>query len=317
MRHQILFGTSMEGTTRSGVSIIICTRNRASALAEALNALKVAVPAARGVRVEVLLIDSASGDETPHVLVEWAKSQSFPVTVARAEVPGLSVARNIGIKISRGIVLAMTDDDCRVTPGYVEALLNSFSSKLHPIIVGGRIELGDPADLPITIKTDSAVAFFRGIRMPSGFIMGANIAMTYAAVEQIGLFDERFGAGAPLISAEDTDYLVRALLKDIPVIYNPELTVHHFHGRREITEARNLYAGYSFGDGAIFAKYILRHPFVIRTILARILTAIMEIFSSENDPLLGRRKTLWRLKHQARGFSTFVRLSASRAQTQG
>ena len=29
---------------------------------------------------------------------------------------------------------------------------------------------------------------------------------------RIGPFDERFGAGGPLRSAEDTDYLVRALL---------------------------------------------------------------------------------------------------------
>ena len=129
---------------------------------------------------------------------------------------------------------------------------------------GGRVELGDPADLPFTIKCDDEPARMAELTHPAGFIMGANMTMRRDVVGRIGLFDERFGAGAPFHAAEDTDYVYRAYRAGIPVEYVPDMAVRHFHGRRTEQSIARLNHGYQVGNGALYAKHVrdlrlLRH----------------------------------------------------------
>ena len=49
-------------------------------------------------------------------------------------------------------------------------------------VCGGRVDLGDPRDLPFTIKTDETPATLGSAAHPGGFILGANMALTRSAV---------------------------------------------------------------------------------------------------------------------------------------
>ena len=237
------------------ISVIICTRNRAPAVAASLASVATAAHDCGGIEVELVVVDNASTDDTQAVIQAWTKSVALPVRLVREDRKGLAVSRNTGVRASRGAVLAFTDDDCRLAPDYLSVLHRLFARDAGMVVRGGRVDLGDPGDLPFTIKTDLAPSVYTGEQHPGGFIHGCNMAMSRATFDHVGPFDERFGAGAPCEAGEDTDYLYRAHLAGIAVEYTPSLVVAHFHGRRSRAEIMKLNSVYARGNGALYLKH--------------------------------------------------------------
>ncbi|WP_171905847.1 glycosyltransferase family 2 protein [Sphingobium phenoxybenzoativorans] len=306
-RYSVDFQTD-HASKNADVSLVVCTRNRAERLKPMLDSLRSAILNSSAI-VQVILIDSFSDDLTKEVLIEWARDQPFWVSVVRAQEAGASLARNIGITEAMGGIVAFTDDDCVISEDYITAISRAVSNLAEPQIIGGRIMLGDPDDLPITIKEDELGSCFEGKRIPSGYIMSANFVITYATFGRIGGFDENFGPGAAFKAAEDSELLMRALLENVPIRYDPDIVVYHFHGRKTFDQARKLYSGYSFGDGALFAKYFFKHPMILRRVAVLCRDAIREIVIPGDDAILGRRKTQWRLRRLFRGGVAYLKHS--------
>lgn len=280
------------------------------ALPDCLATITAAAEGALAILYEVILVDNGSSDNTLALLRNWARLQKFNVVVIEELKPGLANARNAGFRQALGEIIACTDDDCHIAKDYFSSLQNAFSRHSGVLILGGRIELGDERDLPITIKLGDEIKELGPRTMPGGFIMGANLAMHRKIFDIVGPFDERFGAGAKFRSAEDTDYFVRARALGITVRYDPEPMVFHFHGRREFEDAKKLYSGYSFGDGALFAKHFIADASVRNHLISNLYWGLRDIFrrKSSLDPLLGR-KNLFKLKWNFKGFLFFVRES--------
>ncbi len=269
------------------VSVVICTRNRACALRASLQSVAFAARACGGTEAELVVVDSASSDDTQSVVSSWAETAGLRVTLVREVRKGLAAARNAGVRAARGAVLAFTDDDCRLAPDYVRVLMELSARDVGMVVRGGRVDLGDPADLPFTIKTDPAPAKYDGKRHPGGFIHGCNMAMTRATYDRIGPFDERFGAGAPLEAGEDTDYLYRAFLAGIAVEYAPSLVVAHHHGRRDHAEVAKLNRIYARGNGALYLKHV-RHWLLFRNFVWDLKGSARELFGGAPiDPAFG------------------------------
>lgn len=293
------------------LTIMICTRNRSHAIMNALGAVAEAVAIVQHKRVELIVVDNGSTDGTGDIVDRWATRQRFPVVRVSEPVAGLSRARNAGLGVARGSIVAMTDDDCILEPNYIDAVLRAFGQDNVPTIRGGRIELGDPADLAITIRTSLDPATLRRGQTPGGFVMGANLAFHRIVLEQIGPFDERFGAGAPFLSGEDTDFVFRAMEHGIPVKYDPTLVVRHFHGRRRREDALSLFQGYNFGDGALLAKYVRKSRWARLLVLKNLYWAIRDTLHQRRDPAgLIERKSLVKLRAQWQGFRKFRALRA-------
>jgi hypothetical protein len=85
------------GATARGkldITVIICTRNRAPQLRQALeSAARLRVP--DDLKWELVVVDNGSSDGTAEVAASF-KSR-LPVRVIREETPGLSNARNRGV----------------------------------------------------------------------------------------------------------------------------------------------------------------------------------------------------------------------------
>ncbi len=294
------------------VSLLICTRNRAGSLAATLESVERAAAYAGSTIVEIVLVDNGSADDTPQRLTEWQARQAFPVHLAHEPQPGLARARNTGLALCKGRIIAMTDDDCVLHQDYFAAVCAAFERAGGPAIIGGRILLGNPADLPVTIKLEDhpMVAPSRGF--PGGFVMGANLAFTADVLRVTGWFDERFGAGAPFVSAEDTDFLFRAAGLGVAVRYDPLMVVDHHHGRRHVDDETGLLAGYSFGDGALYAKYLVSDRRALRAIVEDIL-AVRFDWTRPVTTHAGIRRFYWfRLHHKARGFAYFWWIAVQR-----
>lgn len=289
------------------ISLLVCTRDRSHALAALLESITVAASRAIDHRIELVLVDNGSRDDTADRLDRWSARQAFPVRVMHEPRAGLAHARNRGLSVVRGAIVAMTDDDCVLDPGYVIELARCFGELDGPAIVGGRILPGDPADLPVTLKLEDHAMIASPGDFPGGFVMGANLAFTAEVAVRVGRFDHRFGAGAAFVSAEDTDYLFRATGLGIPLRYDPRFVVHHHHGRRLVAEETRLLAGYSYGDGALYAKHLLRDRRIIRAIL-RDLSDLSRDFV---DPVTVHggidRFYAFRLRHKAAGMVAYLR----------
>jgi len=304
-------------TATPDISLLVCTRNRSHALATLLESITVAVTRAVDHRIEVVLVDNGSRDDTAERLARWSGSQAFPVCVVHEPQAGLAHARNRGLSAVRGGIVAMTDDDCVLDPGYFIELARCFGELDGPAIVGGRILPGNPADLPVTLKLEDHAMIAPPDAFPGGFVMGANLAFSAEVARRVGRFDPRFGAGAAFVSAEDTDYLFRATGLGIPLRYDPRFVVHHHHGRTLVAEETRLLAGYSYGDGALYAKHLLRDRRIIRAIL-RDLSDLSRDFV---DPVTTHRGIgrfyAFRLRHKAAGMIAYLRKGRTRRNRRG
>jgi glycosyltransferase involved in cell wall biosynthesis len=237
------------------VSLIVCTRNRASRLPEFFSRLaRLESPAGRW---ELILVDNASSDSTPLMVQTFAQSATFPVRYVRAPVPGLARARNVGIAASIGDLLVFTDDDCYPHPDYLCRVVEVFQDH-HPGFIGGRVVLHDPTDAPVTVRdnpTPRQLAPRTFVR--PGIIHGANMAVSREVVRAIGGFDPHLGAGTPCVAGEDADYLARAAWAGWSGRYDPRPVVAHHHGRKPGLDAVRQSRGYDYGRGAYYIKFAL------------------------------------------------------------
>ncbi len=248
------------------LSFIVCTRNRVRVLPNCLDAIWEGARAAPAVGLELIIIDNGSTDGTREFVEGWMRSHPIDTRYLFEKKQGLSIGRNIGMRAARGKLFVFTDDDCRISIDYIPQLLARYAADAEPVIRGGRVVLGDPTDLPFTIKTGSEVRRLTDRMHPGAVILGCNMVVPREIVGRIGDFDERFGSGAIFKSAEDTEYLYRAYKSGVRVEFVPDLTVAHFHGRKETAALKQLDRDYNIGNGALYGKYftdlsLLRHFF--------------------------------------------------------
>lgn len=238
------------------VSVIICTRNRAEDLARALATLsRVTPPPASG--VEIIVVDNASTDHTPQVVERARETMPFPLLLLREEARGLGAARNCGLRHASGSIIAFTDDDCIVSEDWLSRIVAHFAGEAPPGLLGGRVELFNDAHLPMTVLTSMTPIRLAAEEHPGGLLLGCNMAFHRRLLDRIGAFDPRFGAGTPLIGAEDQDFIQRAQRAGFAVHYEPDVVLHHNHGRTTPAQAESLLRGYAFSDGACLMKHLL------------------------------------------------------------
>lgn len=236
------------------VSLIICTRNRATQLRKCL--ASVSSLEAPSCEWELVVVDNGSTDTTAAVIDECARSAAFPVRYALEPAAGLSRARNRGIATATGDILLFTDDDCYPESGYLRAAVETLQQPQVDYFAG-RVLLHDPTDAPTTIKTSTRANLIgpRSFFHP-GMIHGANMGFHRRVTEKIGGFNEALGAGSSLSAGEDVEYLARASAAGFSGGYFPGPTVSHHHGRKP-GELDSLNWGYNVGRGAYYASMMV------------------------------------------------------------
>jgi GT2 family glycosyltransferase len=244
------------------LSLVICSRNRASQLAESLRTLtRLQYP----VPWELVIVDNGSNDETQDVIKKYEKN--FLLKTVIEPRAGLGRAHNRALAMSKGEIVAFTDDDCYPADDFLNSVVRCFTEDPRLGFIGGRVLLHDPEDYRITIqeKVDRQ-DFGPGDFLPAGLIQGANFACRRETLESIGGFDERFGPGA-LFNCEEVDAMARMLAHGWHGAYDPRPLVYHHHRRKTKLEASRLFMQYDRGRGAYYSKCILNPK--LRTVYLR------------------------------------------------
>jgi glycosyltransferase involved in cell wall biosynthesis len=233
------------------LSLVICTRNRASQLAQSIESLTRLQYRSSW---ELIIVDNGSTDETQEILKKYR--ETLPLKIIIESRPGAGRARNRGWVSSRGEIVAFTDDDCYPAPDFLSSVARCFEESPQLGFVGGRILLHDPEDYRITIQEKtSRQQFLPGEFIRPGLIQSANLACRRTALESVRGFDERFGPGS-LFICEDLDLIARMLANGWWGAYEPRPLVYHHH-RRRTEEALRLMRQYDRGRGAFYCKCIL------------------------------------------------------------
>ena len=237
----------------TAISLVISTRDRCEKLKLCLRKIR-AIDTS--LSWQLILVDNGSSDSTPDVLEEFARLASFPVLVLKEASPGLGRAHNRGWRAATGEIIAFTDDDCYVSPDYLDRALEAFADPKVGFC-GGRIKLYDISDYPITINDSAAPLIFPPYSyVTPGAIQGANMIFRRRALQDIDGFDDALGPGAQF-NCEDIDACARAAFAGWWGAYAPGPTVLHAHGRKA-KDIAALSRSYAIGRGAYAAKFILR-----------------------------------------------------------
>ena len=122
------------------VSVVVPTHNRAARLPVAV----ASVQAQTWARVELVVVDDASTDDTPEVLDRLAAADPR-LRVVRPERPlGASDARNAGLDAAEGEVVAFLDDDDEWLPDKLERQLALLRDRPDVGLVGCSWEVIRP-----------------------------------------------------------------------------------------------------------------------------------------------------------------------------
>jgi glycosyltransferase involved in cell wall biosynthesis len=258
-------------------SIILCTRNRAGSIGEALEALAALDPAG----AEILVVDTSTGEEKDQTA---QLAQRYGARYVHEPRSGLSLARNTGIANATGDVIAFTDDDCLVAKDWLVHKLRVLSDPTVWACTGRVVQhssagacnlfeevagqdLG-PEKREFTKKnlefgiglflSNLAKVFAKHMksRAPGPWSIGHGSSMAFRreVFDQLGKFDERLGGGAPLKSCDDTEMFYRVLKSGHRIIYEPGAVVRHKHGLDNADVCKTRY-GYSFGGAAFMWEH--------------------------------------------------------------
>jgi len=124
------------------ISVVITTCSRAPILRGALQSL-FAQRGVEGLRIELVVVDDASTDNTREVLAELAAISPFPLRVVSGERRGVAAARNLGARAAAGTWIASFDDDELAVPEWLSLLYTAAQSQ-GADVVGGATYLQLP-----------------------------------------------------------------------------------------------------------------------------------------------------------------------------
>lgn len=250
------------------VTVVVCTRNRGPELRDCLaGLLTVDYP-----ELDFVIVDNAPSDDSTRTIFDETVADDPRFSYVLEPVPGLSRARNRGLQVARGSILAYTDDDVRVDRDWVTGLVRGFARRADVACVtslvctasisspsehyfDARVSWGDSCEPKLFDAVppdgDPLYPYSAGI-----FGTGAGMAFRAGVIRELGGFDEALGAGTRSAGGEDLDAFVRILQAGHALAYEPASLVWHSH-RADIAGLRRQMYSYGTGLTAFYMKHLL------------------------------------------------------------
>lgn len=200
------------------VSVVIPVYNDALRLGRCLEAL--ARQTYPKDALEVVVVDNASQDDVRSVVARFPNA-----ACAFQPVRGPAAARNLGVSVSRGEVIAFTDADCLPEPGWLANGVRALLALPRCGMLAGRVDLfpADPARPTAAELYDSVTYLQQRRHAERGFAATANAFVLRRVWDEVGGFDQSFTTA----SAEDQEWGRRAGARGYPAAYADDALVRH------------------------------------------------------------------------------------------
>lgn len=168
---------------------------------------------------EVVVIDNGSNGDLESLTSDYGN-----VVLCHESTPGSYAARNTGLRIARGTLIAFTDSDCIPDKNWLAAGVEVMTQEPYPDVIGGNVVVfgRNPERLGL-FETHQVVKGFyhesqiRDQRRGST----ANVFTTRKMFEKVGPFRADFQSGG------DREWSRRALSHGYSLEYAPGPIVHH------------------------------------------------------------------------------------------
>lgn len=179
-------------------------------------------------RYEVIVVDNGSRTDLAAIAARFPHAR-----LEREQKPGSYAARNRGIGVARGDVLAFTDSDCTPEADWIERGVAALAAHQAAGWAAGRVDMyvADPAHPSAAELYDVTVLNFRqeeNVR-ERRFGATANLFTRRDVMAAVGPFDER------LRSAGDLEWGRRAVDRGYAGAYSDDARVRH-PARRTLAE---------------------------------------------------------------------------------
>ncbi len=222
------------------ISVVVCTYNGKRTIRDCMEGLKrVDYP-----NFEVIVVNDGSTDGTEVI----AKEYGFRVI----SIPngGLSNARNVGMRASKGEIVAYIDDDAVPDPQWLTYLAATFLTTNHAGVGGPNIPpVDDGAVAECVANAPGGPIHVLLTDTEAEHIPGCNMAFRKTALEAIGGFDTQFR-----IAGDDVDLCWRILKQGWTLGFNPAAMVWH-HRRNSVKTYWKQQLNYGKAEGYLERKW--------------------------------------------------------------
>lgn len=214
------------------LTVIICTHNRYETLNDAIASIEIQdCPESS---FELLIVDNSTDlDAQKSFLANVDISCRHQIIVER--VPGLSRARNVGVRAASGSMVAFMDDDAIATTSWVSSIIETMKDAQRVGVAGGPVRPIWPSSRPAWLHKwleGYLTIVDRGTQVralePNEWLAGTNIAFRRDPLLEAGLFNENLGRiGKLLLSNEELAVTERLRKFGYSVVYSPAIEMHH------------------------------------------------------------------------------------------
>jgi glycosyltransferase involved in cell wall biosynthesis len=226
-------------------SVVIPTRNRPAALAGCLHSFT-ALDYPLGAWELIVVND---GGDSSFTAVSDQLQTALPLRLVTIAAAGPAAARNAGARLASGDYLAFTDDDCRVTPDWLQQFAQGFRQTGLEAL-GGQT-LNPQADKIGMSASQFLIDFlYEYMQDQTGnalLLVSNNVAYRRDVFATVGGFNESF----PLAAAEDMEMSYRLVQQGYHQAYYPLAKVWHHH---RLTPWGHVRQQFRYGRGAHFFR---------------------------------------------------------------
>ncbi len=195
------------------VSVIIPALNQERTLGECIESLlRQDLPKDH---FEIIVVDNGSTDRTRDVIHE------FEVRYAHEPKRSSYTARNRGLQIARGRVVAFMDADCRAESSWLRNGLRAIDERRGDLVAGAIRARSAPIPNLYEIYDRFKYLNQKDNVSRNGYAATANLFVTRKHLDELGGFD------GGMISAGDRDLCLRARDRGLTIAFEPEAVVQH------------------------------------------------------------------------------------------
>ncbi|GCE12659.1 glycosyltransferase [Tengunoibacter tsumagoiensis] len=265
------------------VSVIVPTHDRPTRLANCLRALV----GLHYPHFEIIVVDNAPSDNATADLVQQEFASHPLIRYVREEQQGVSWARNCGMWMARGSILAFVDDDVVVDQYWLVEMVRPFTLFKDVACVSGLV-LPLKLDTPAQLWFEAYGGFNRGFvrklfdlkdhRDPS-FVYpyhagalgagGGSMAFTAQFLLGKGGFDTVLGGNGAIRSGEDMEVFFQVIKQGHILVYEPAAMAYHLH-RTDYAALCKQIRGYGMSLSGYLTKCIIDDPLLLMDLLPRI-----------------------------------------------